>query len=238
MKDAIQKARILPTLDDLIADDDVIDKRNKANDLMVLLNQDPPEHWVVAHPYIKNYRYLPISKVEYLLKKIFVNYRIEVLREGQLFNSIMCAVRVHYLDPITNQWSYHDGVGAQELQTVKDTGSLKSDMSNVNKSAVQMALPISKSIAVKDACDHFGKLFGSDLNRKDYIDYNNLLSEKKYSKYLELSDKNLSDKNAIKLLKSSKNLTNLLENWQSLSIEEKNMISVVAVKDEMKGKLS
>jgi hypothetical protein len=29
-----------------------------------------------------------------------------------------------------------------------------------------MALPMAKSYAIKDACDHFGKLFGRDLNRK------------------------------------------------------------------------
>jgi hypothetical protein len=34
-----------------------------------------------------------------------------------------------------------------------------------------MAFPIAKTVAVKDACDHFGKLFGSDLNRKDVITY-------------------------------------------------------------------
>jgi len=34
-----------------------------------------------------------------------------------------------------------------------------------------MALPIAKTIAIKDACDHFGKLFGSDLNRKVQLTY-------------------------------------------------------------------
>lgn len=175
----IQKARVMPTIADLIQDEQQIDIRSKNTDLMVLLNQNPPEKWIVEHPFIRNYKYLPIGKVEYLLKKIFVNYKIEVLREGQLFNSVMCVVRVHYLDPISQEWHYHDGVGAQELQTSKDSGSLKIDMSNINKSAVQMALPIAKTIAIKDACDHFGRLFGSDLNRKDNIDYTPLLSEAK-----------------------------------------------------------
>jgi hypothetical protein len=34
-----------------------------------------------------------------------------------------------------------------------------------------MAYPVAKTIAIKDAADHFGKLFGSDLNRKDLINY-------------------------------------------------------------------
>jgi hypothetical protein len=66
---------------------------------------------------------------------------------------------------------FHDGVGAQELQTTKGTGNLNMDMSNVNKGAVMMALPIAKSIAIKDACDHFGDLFGANLNRKDIVQF-------------------------------------------------------------------
>jgi hypothetical protein len=59
----------------------------------------------------------------------------------------------------------------KELQTKADTGSLKADFSNINKSAVEMALPIAKTNAIKDACDHIGKLFGRDLNRKDSIEF-------------------------------------------------------------------
>ena len=34
-----------------------------------------------------------------------------------------------------------------------------------------MALGIAKSIAIKDACDHFGSLFGANLNRKDVTQF-------------------------------------------------------------------
>ena len=44
-------------------------------------------------------------------------------------------------------------------------------MSNINRGAITMALPIAKTVAVKDACDHFGNIFGANLNRKDYIEY-------------------------------------------------------------------
>ena len=44
-------------------------------------------------------------------------------------------------------------------------------MSNINRGAIAMALPIAKTLAVKDACDHFGNIFGANLNRKDYIEY-------------------------------------------------------------------
>jgi hypothetical protein len=32
-----------------------------------------------------------------------------------------------------------------------------------------MAFPLAKTLAIKDACDMFGKLFGSDLNRRDTL---------------------------------------------------------------------
>ena len=34
-----------------------------------------------------------------------------------------------------------------------------------------MALPIAKTIAVKDAADHLGEIFGASLNRKDIIQF-------------------------------------------------------------------
>lgn len=158
----------LPTLAELTTDLELSYKNDAFN---LLLNQQPPVNWVKKHPFISNYNYLPIDKIEHLLRKIFKQYRIEVLKTGQLFNSIEVHVRVHYLHPITNEWNYHDGVGACELQTKKDTGNLNLDLSNINKGAVMMALPIAKTTAIKDAVDMFGSLFGANLNRRDVIEF-------------------------------------------------------------------
>lgn len=169
-----QNAFRLPTLKEIVDD---TEESIKENQLMVLLNQAPPIEWVKEHPFIRGYKYLPIGRIEYLLKRIFTGYKIEVLKTGILFNSVEVQVRVHYKNPVTKEWDFNDGVGACELQTQKDTGTLKLDMSNVNKSAVEMALPIAKSKAIKDACDHFGKLFGSDLNHKEQFDFTPLLKQ-------------------------------------------------------------
>ena len=158
----------LPTIAELTGDVELAFKNDQFN---LLMNQEPPAKWVKVHPYIKGYNYIPIDKVEFLLKKLFKLYKIEVLKTGMLLNAIEVTVRVHYLHPVTSEWMFHDGVGAQELQTQKDTGNLKLDMSNINRGAVIMALPIAKSVAIKDAADHLGKLFGSDLNRKDTLNY-------------------------------------------------------------------
>jgi hypothetical protein len=157
-------------LADLYKDDSIL-ILSQADQLNQILNAEPNPKWIKVHPHVKGHQYLPIDKVEYLLRKIFKRYRIEVLSTCLLLNTICVTVRVHYFDPVTQTWEYHDGVGASELQTEAKSGYLKLDMSNINRGAVTMALPIAKSLAVKDACDHFGKVFGSDLNRKDTVSY-------------------------------------------------------------------
>lgn len=159
--------------------------------LNVILSTPPPTTWVKEHQYIKvesvvngvktkvPYKYLPIDKVEYLLRKCFKKFSIEVIKTGMLLNAVEVHVRVHYYNPATDTMEFHDGVGAQEVQTSSGSGSLKLDMSNINRGAVTMALPLAKSVAIKDACDHFGDLFGANLNRKDIVQFmgdNELLS--------------------------------------------------------------
>lgn len=162
--------------------------------LVVFLNQEPPQEWVKVHPYIKNHKYLPIEKVEFLLKRFFKVYSIEVKEYKQILNSITVEVRVHFLDPISNDMVYHDGLGACELQTAKDTGPLKLDASNINLGAVPMALGIAKSVAVKDACDHIGNIFGANLNRKDSLPVSpdqtltNVVNIKEHERMLKLID--------------------------------------------------
>ena len=159
----------IPTVTELFSED--IQTAFKNEQLNLLLNQEPKKEWIKEHPNISGYRYLPIDKIEFMLRKIFKKYRIEVLKTGMLLNAVEVTVRVWYLSPTTNEMEYHDGVGACEIQTKKESGSLKLDMSNINRGAVVMALPIAKTVAIKDACDHFGKLFGCDLNRKNTLTY-------------------------------------------------------------------
>lgn len=156
----------LPKIQDLYIDK-VSTQRNDA--FVTLMNQTPRAEWVKEHPFIRGYKYLPIERVEFLLKSIFKSYRIEITGQGTAFNGVWVTVRVHYLHPITGNWEFHDGIGAAQLQT--KAGTAASDLININNGALSMAFPMAKTIAIKDAADHFGKLFGSDLNRKDVISY-------------------------------------------------------------------
>lgn len=157
----------LPTLVELF--DDNIEVAGRAEGLNALLATPPPAKWVKEHPFIKGWKYIPIDKVELLLRRIFKVYRIEIKDQGTSFNGVYVIVRVHYMNPATNQMDWHDGIGACQLQTAK--GTSPADLGNINNGAISMAFPIAKSLAVKDACDHFGDVFGANLNRKDVVPF-------------------------------------------------------------------
>lgn len=163
-----EKKSNLPQLADLI-EDDKLQITKKSDEFNWLLNQEPPNKWIKTHPYIKDYDYIPVDKVEYLLKKIFKRYKIEITGQGQAFNGVWVTVRIHYIHPIHNEWDSHDGIGAIELQTKK--GASPADMANINTGAIGMAFPIAKSRAKKNAASELGKMFGSDLNREDTLEF-------------------------------------------------------------------
>ena len=153
---------------------DLIDKRSlpklvKRDDFLQLVNLDPPQKYVKEHPMAAGVKYLPIEIVETFLTKLFQEWRIEILREGQLANSIYTAVRLHYKDPITSEWQWQDGVGAVPIQTKK--GFAASDLSAINNDAIMKGLPAAESFAVKDAAEKIGKIFGRDLNRRDAMTF-------------------------------------------------------------------
>ncbi len=135
----------------------------KTDQFNLLMNQEPDPKWIAINKYAGNSRYIPIGIQETLLQRIFKQHRVEVLREGTMFNAVYVTIRLHYLHPVSNIWEFHDGVGAEQVQT--KAGSSATDLMNLNNNAVQMALPKAVSLAISDATDHLGKLWGRDLNR-------------------------------------------------------------------------
>jgi len=157
----------LPTIQELFEDN--IELAGKSEGLNAILNTNPPEKWIKEHPYIRDHKYLPIDKVEYLLRKIFKHYSIEITGQGTAFNGVWVTVRVSYFNPATGQFSHQDGIGAMQLQTAK--GTSPADLGNINNGALSMAFPIAKTLAIKDACDLIGNIFGANLNRRDAIGF-------------------------------------------------------------------
>ena len=157
----------LPTLANLYEDN--IELAFKNDQFNLLMNQKPSPNWIRENKFAGNSKYIPIGIIETLLQKIFKKYRVEILREGTAFNSVYVVIRLHYIDLITNEWQYYDGIGAVQLQTKQ--GSSPAQLENINNNAVMMAFPMAKSYAIKDAAEHIGSLFGRDLNRKDVLEF-------------------------------------------------------------------
>jgi hypothetical protein len=158
----------LPTIKELY-DETELTVFEKQNALNVLLNHAPKPEWVKQHPMLSKVKYIPIERVEWLLTKLFFEWRVEIKAIQLIGNSVVVTVRLHYLNVVTGEWTYSDGVGASPLQTDKDAGAIEFD--KLKSAAVMMAAPAAESYAVKDAAEKIGKIFGKDLNRADQIAY-------------------------------------------------------------------
>jgi len=169
----------LPSFQELVTE---TEQSLKDNALMVLLNQEPPKNWLLDHPMIKGYRYLPIEKVEYLLTRIFTKWWIEVKNVQILANSVVVTVRLYVTNPLNSEIMFQDGIGAAPIQT--DKGSGATDWNSVKTDGVQKAAPSAESYAIKDAAEKFGKIFGRDVSRKTTMDYTPLLKKSDFNEQI------------------------------------------------------
>lgn len=159
---AVKTKNELPIISELY-DLNNIDLAFKKDQFNLIMNQQPSPEWILTNKYAGNSKYIPIGIKETLLQRIFKEYKIEILREGTMFNAVYVTIRLHYLHPITGEWSFHDGTGADQVQT--KAGASPADLASIGNNAVAMSLPKAVSFAISDATDHLGKLFGRDLNR-------------------------------------------------------------------------
>ena len=181
MSNEIVKAK--PTKKGLLAliKSSEIDTIARKQALNQILQKAPNPKNVQKHPYAKDVHYLSIGHMEMLLDQIFQFWKVEVLETKQMFNAIAVTVRLHYYDIITQAWTFHDGVGAMDVQTEK--GASAADLNKINANAVMKALPSAKSYAIKDACGHIGKVFGRDLNRKNVPEYAGVYQTAEFETY-------------------------------------------------------
>ncbi len=161
----------LPALKELYDGD--IELKEEQNKLNVLLNQNPKESWVKNHPFARGVKYIPIERIEYLLTRLFLKWKVEVKQIQTIANSCVVTVRLHYQNIEDSEWSWQDGIGAAPIQTEKDAGAMEWD--KVRTDSVMKSAPAAESYAIKDAAEKIGKIFGKDLNRKDEIGYDSLM---------------------------------------------------------------
>lgn len=153
----------LITFSSLVSD---LEKASKEDKLNELLNMQPHQSWLKQRPAGKGQgKYMPIDKIELLLTSIFQRWYVEVKQTQFIGNSVVVTITLHYWVPGFNEWRKTDGVGAAPLQV--DSGADATDASALKSSAVQMAAPMAKTYAIKDAAQSLGAIFGRDVNRKD-----------------------------------------------------------------------
>ena len=123
----VKREDLLPT----IAQITNLERVAETDKLTELLNAEPPTIWIKKNKYAGNSLYLPIDKIEYLLKTLIKRYKIEILSTSSAFNGVVVCVRIHYVDMITGDWMYHDGIGSEAIQT--KAGTSASDLINITQ---------------------------------------------------------------------------------------------------------
>lgn len=158
-----------------------LDLGQKIETFNQLMNTAPKAEWIKKHPFVKkkgqNIDYMPVRVARNLLRSIYPQSKIEILKSQVVFNSVEVTVRVHYLHPVSGEWLFVDGIGAAPLQT--DKGAKSMDAMSMKTDAVQKASPSAKSYAIKDALGELGEIFGSGLNDDTEMDFEPVYSEPK-----------------------------------------------------------
>lgn len=146
-----------------------VELQSRLAEFQTMLNKKPNDEWVQSHPFIKGYKYIPIQRIEYLLRSIFQEWEWKVNEFKVIANSICVHGTLRIKHPITNEWLHYDGLGAVDIQTSK--GSNPTDFNSIVPNAIQKNLPAAESYALKDAAEKLGEVFGASLNRKDVIEF-------------------------------------------------------------------
>lgn len=180
-------------LNDLLAAE--MSDRDKLDYYNGMLNREPNKAWLLPHPTATHVKYLSIGRVEWLLTQLFKDWRVKILNQQVMANSVVVTVRLEVVHPITGKLTWHDGIGAAPIHTKKNKGATEFDF--VLTDSVMKAAPAAKSYAIKDAAEHFGKVFGRDINRSDQIAYEDLM-RKHYETQKDDSPITIEQENQIK----------------------------------------
>jgi len=133
------------------------------NNYASLLNEEPPEDKIKAK---NGVRYLPISFIENKLDEIFgaACWSYEMTGVQMIVNEVTCVVNLKVWHPLLKDWVIRSGTAAVPIQ--QDAGALITDIGAKKKNALEKNIPTVKSIALKNAAQSLGKIFGRDLARK------------------------------------------------------------------------
>lgn len=198
----------------------------KFDKLNQLLNTPPKQEWVLDHPFAKGIKYISIQRIEMLLRTVFQKFEVKINSVQILANSVVVCVTLRVQDITTGEWWSQDGIGACAMQL--DKGANATDFTMIKSNSVMIGAPAAESYAIKDAAEKFGKIFGSDLNRKDDIGFTAIYTEGGLPEGISLMvrDTILKCTDEIKLMDYAKQLTHLKDNeeFKSLILKQRDAI--------------
>lgn len=127
----------------------------QVDSLNMLLNTTPPKTWFKNH---KGNDYLPIDRVKNNLITIFQDYDWEIQTVQVIANSICITGNLYVINPVTGRQRKLAGIGAWPIQL--KSGSAPTDFNQIIQDAIQKNAPAAESLALKNAAQKLGKLFG------------------------------------------------------------------------------
>lgn len=123
----------------------------------------PLRRWLKSNRASQGAKYLPIRRIEALLRTYFGAYQIEFANDPQLIvNSVVVSVHLKVFHPVLKEWLSYAGIGAVALQL--DKGASASDVDKIKRMALHKNAPAALSFAVNNAAKKIGRIFGSDIN--------------------------------------------------------------------------
>lgn len=150
----------------------VIGENEGKSNLKKMLSKAPDPKEIKKHPFLK-IDYIPIDIIESKLDIYFKKWDVVDLEYNLVGNSMCVSLVLVVFDKTTGaEYARRSGVAAIALQTDawdKSKGRKPKgydiDPNNIKAAALQMALPVSKATALKNAAASLGNDFGRSLNR-------------------------------------------------------------------------
>lgn len=157
----------------------------------------PRKEWVDKIEELNGYRYLPIDKVEWLLFRLFENWNLDITHI--ISSDKKCIVGVSISYKVGRSAYKKAGVGSCDIGSQFTSAST--------------AFPAAKSIAIRDAAEMIGNVFGANLNRK------NVPVPEKEKPVVTIHEKVLEFTSKLKYCATDEALVNLFKEYEKYAKE-------------------
>lgn len=142
----------------------------------VFLNKLPKKSAIKVNKYADNSLYLPIGEIEQKLDELYAGlWSTSNMNFQVVANSVVCSLQLRVFHPVAKIWLTRAGIGAVPIQLNK--GEHELNFSTIKSDAIRKNAGASKAMAVRNAAQTLGAIFGRNLNREDVSDYTPLTEQ-------------------------------------------------------------